>query len=82
MKESDIYQSGGCTFYPDCLNCPFPECLIDAYPSVLSELRKVGARELARQGKSVNKIAEGLGVSRRQVANYLKDLEIELLTKP
>ena len=73
MRDSDIYQSGGCTFYPDCLNCPFPECLIDAYHSVLSELRKAEARELARQGKSVNKIAQIMEMSGRQIIRYLNN---------
>ena len=77
MRDSDIYQSGGCTFYPDCLNCPFPECLIDAYPSVLSELRKVEARELARQGKSVGEIAQIMEMSGRQIIRYLNN---EVLT--
>ena len=77
MRDSDIYQSGGCTFYPDCLNCPFPECLIDAYPSVLSELRKVEARELARQGKSVSEIAKKLGMFYESIRRYLHN---EMLT--
>ena len=71
MRDSDIYQNGGCCFYPDCLTCPFPECLIDTYPSVLSELRKVEAKELARQGKSVAEIAEALDVSRMQANRYV-----------
>ena len=79
MRDSDIYQSGGCTFYPDCLNCPFPECLIDAYPSVLSELRKAEARELAKQGKSVSEIATIMELSRKQVKRYL---DMVLLTEP
>ena len=71
MRDSDIYQNGGCCFYSDCLTCPFPECLIDTYPSVLPELRKVEAKELARQGKSVAEIAEALGVSRMQANRYV-----------
>ena len=67
MKEIDIYQSGGCCFYPDCLTCPFPECLIDNYQSLLSELRKAEARELTKQGKSVSDIATIMELSRKQV---------------
>ena len=73
MSESDIYQSGGCVFYPDCLECPFPECLLDTYPSVLSELRKAEAKELAGQGKSLSEIAEAMELSKRQVERYLRD---------
>ena len=65
--------SNGCEFYPNCLQCPFPECLLDTYPSVLSELRKAEARELARQGKPVSEIAEVMELSRRQVERYLCD---------
>jgi len=78
MKDSDIYQSGGCEFYPDCLTCPFPECLIDTYLSTLSGLRKIEARELARQGKSVAEIADAIGVSERQIRRYL---DMALLTE-
>ena len=76
MRDSDIYQSGGCEFYPDCLQCPFPECLLDTYPSVLSELRKAEARELARRGKSVSEIAKVMGLSKRQVERYLHDVPL------
>ena len=79
MKEIDIYQSGGCCFYPDCLTCPFPECLIDNYQSLLSELRKAEARQLTKQGKSVAEIAEKLGMSKRQVKRYL---DMAVLTEP
>jgi len=79
VKEIDIYQSGGCCFYPDCLTCPFPECLIDNYQSLLSELRKAEARQLTKQGKSVAEIAEKLGMSKRQVKRYL---DMAVLTEP
>ena len=55
MKDSDIYQRGGCQFYSDCLTCPFPligdECLFDAQDSVMSKLREAEARKLARHGE-------------------------------
>ena len=63
----------GCVFCESCLQCPFPECLLDTYPSVLSELRKTEAKELTEQGKSVSKIAEVMGLSKRQVERYLRD---------
>ena len=77
MKDYEIYQSGGCYFYPDCLTCPFPECLVDTYQPVLSELRKAEARELAKQGKSVSEIAKELGMSYESVRRYLHN---EVLT--
>ena len=76
MKESDIYRSGGCVFYPDCLQCPFPECLLDTYLSVLSELRKAEAKELAGQGKSVSEIAEVMKLSKQQIRRYLSNISL------
>ena len=76
MRDYDIYQSGGCTFYPDCLQCPFPECLWDIYPSVLSELRKAEAKELAEQGKSVSEIAKVMALSKQQIRRYLSNISL------
>jgi len=70
LKDSDIYQRGGCEFYHDCLSCPFPDCLNDTYRSVLSELRGMEARELARGGKTVAEIAKTLNISRMQVYRH------------
>ena len=80
MSESDIYRSGGCAFYPDCLQCPFPECLLDTYPSVLSELRKAEAKELAKQGKLLSEIAKIMGLSKQQTRRYLYHATIDNLT--
>ena len=83
MKNSKIYEKGGCCFYSSCLDCPFPlsgnGCLFDAQGSVLSELRKAEARELAKQGKSVSEIATIMELSRKQVKRYL---DMGLLTEP
>ena len=68
--------SNGCEFYPNCLQCPFPECLLDTYPSVLSELRKAEARELARQGKPVSEIAEVMELSKQQIRRYLSNVSL------
>ena len=76
MRGTDIYQSSGCFFYPDCLQCPFPECLLDTYPSVLSELRKAEAKELAEQGKSVSEIAEVMALSKQQIRRYLSNISL------
>ena len=81
MKNSKIYEKGGCCFYSSCLDCPFPlsgnGCLFDAQGSVLSELRKAEAREIAKQGKSVSEIAKELGMSYESVRRYLHN---EVLT--
>ena len=71
---SEIYRDTGCYLYPSCLECPFPDCLLDTYPLVLSELRRVEAETLAKQGKSVSEIAEVMGLSKRQVKRYLHDV--------
>jgi len=83
LRDSELYEDTGCVFYPRCLDCPFPliggNCLFDAQNTIQAELRKTEARELARQGKSEAEIARILGVSDRQVRNYL---EMKALTKP
>jgi len=70
MKDGGSYQDRGCVFCPRCSDCPFPDCLKDTYRSVLSELRGMEARELARDGKPVAEIAKTLNISRMQVYRY------------
>jgi len=69
--QPEIYQATGCYLCPSCLECPFPDCILDKIDSILLELRKIEARELARQGNSVNKIADTLGVSIYTIKRYL-----------
>ena len=66
----------GCVFCESCLQCPFPEFLLDTYPSVLSELRKAEAKELAEQGKSVSEIAEVMALSKQQIRRYLSNISL------
>ena len=71
MRKSDIYQSGGCKFYYDCFTCPFPDCLADTIPTLLTNAKRAEAKELAEQGMAKQDISERLGVSKRQVERYL-----------
>ena len=63
--------NSGCEFYHDCESCPFPDCIADNIPSLLVAAKRAEARELAGQGMARLKIAERLGVSKRQVERYL-----------
>ncbi|MBU1173357.1 MAG: helix-turn-helix domain-containing protein [Proteobacteria bacterium] len=74
-KFTDIYQDTGCVFYPRCLECPFPlfdgKCLGDASYSVLYELRKVEAQQMAERGMSASQIAVRFDITQRQVERYM-----------
>ena len=61
----------GCQLYPKCLECPYPDCLMDRIPSLLVANRVVEAMELARQGLSKAEIAQRLGVAGRTIYRYL-----------
>jgi len=69
--QSEIYRDTGCRFFPKCLECPFPVCLLDNLDSFQSKIRKAEARELAEQGLSQTEIASRLNVSVSQVSRYL-----------
>jgi len=61
----------GCQFYYDCFTCPFPDCLADTIPTLLTNAKRAEAKELAEQGMAKQDISERLGVSKRQVERYL-----------
>ena len=67
-----IYKDTGCQFYPKCLECPFPDCLLDQVSVTITQGKRVEARELARRGVNKVEIAKRLRVTERTVRNYLE----------
>ena len=63
--------ASGCKFYHDCETCPFPDCVADNVPSLLTAIKRAEARELAKQGMPKTQIAHKLGVSRGMIYKYL-----------
>ena len=73
LVENAVYQDDGCDIAPKCLECPLPQCRYDlpqgAY--TLKIERRIGeARDLLAAGRSVDEVAEELGVSRRTIFRY------------
>ena len=66
-----IYKDNGCALFPCCLECPFPDCIADNIPSLLTAAKRAEARELAEQGMSKAEIAQKLGIAERTVRYYL-----------
>jgi len=67
MKKDNF----GCQLWNDCFSCPYPDCIANHIPSLLIATKRKEAQELARQGNSVNKIADTLGVSIYTIKRYL-----------
>jgi len=65
------YKDEGCQFYPSCLQCPYPDCIVDGVPSLLIATKRVEARELAEKGLSDAEIAQRLNVSKKTIQRYL-----------
>ena len=72
MSSSDREVEFGCQFYYDCFTCPFPDCLADTIPTLLTNAKRAEARELAEQGMPKAQIARRLGVSRMTIYKYLE----------
>jgi len=50
-----------------CLNCPFPQCLLEIPESHLKYTRDPQIRELARQGETTAELASIFNVSERTI---------------
>ena len=61
----------GCQLWVDCFTCPYPDCVADTIPSLLTDAKRAEARELAEQGMSKAEIAQKLGIAERTVSRYL-----------
>ena len=62
----------GCRFFPTCSQCPFPDCIADNIPSLLTAAKRAEAIELEAQGMPKAQIARRLGVSRMTIYKYLE----------
>ena len=67
-----IYKDNGCALFPCCLECPFPDCIADNIPSLLTAAKRAEAIELEAQGMPKAQIARRLGVSRMTIYKYLE----------
>ncbi len=70
------YQDEGCEYAPECLNCPFPQCLYDEPRGRLRWMKTLRDREIARRfksGEKVNELAETFEVSLRTVQRAIRN---------
>jgi hypothetical protein len=80
LPEEFHYEDGGCELFPDCLNCPFPDCLKGepwGKERFLKLSRAERMAELKREGKSIQEIARIFEVSTRTVRRWLKAVEAQ-----
>lgn len=56
-----------------CLNCPFPQCVLEIpWSCPAKEIRNILIRELAQQGKSKRELANIFGLSLRATQRILQ----------
>lgn len=77
LPEYCEYTDEGCSLAPSCLNCPFPQCILDlswGEKRQAATLRKAAiVRLLTLENKTLKDIADKLKVSQRTVIRALKD---------
>ena len=73
------YADEGCALAKSCLNCPFGECIYDAWGGKLGLVKEARAKEMARlhivERKKVRELAQMFGVSRRTVERAIRRIE-------
>jgi hypothetical protein len=77
LPEYCEYKDEGCSLAPSCLNCPFPQCVLDLSRGEKKQavnLRKAAiVRLLTLENKTLKDIADRLKVSQRTIIRDLKD---------
>jgi len=70
------YADKGCRFAPQCLSCPFPQCVDDRHTGMVCRGTEMRYQEIRRRftgaGKSTKELATELGISRETVQRALR----------
>jgi transposase-like protein len=76
LLEDRHRQDTGCEFAPSCLKCPLARCKHDDPVAARAARLDMGgaarARELHEGGRTIDEIADTIGVSRRTVFRWLE----------
>jgi hypothetical protein len=72
--EYVTYKDEGCRFHPSCLQCPYPTCFYDRFPSRrnwLKEKRNLEISKLADSGWKIKDLCLLFGLSYRTVQRII-----------
>ncbi len=76
LPEQCTYRDEGCELAISCLNCPFPNCVLEQPGGKQRWLRRNRDREIVRlytsEGKGTKELAERFGVNPRTVQRVLR----------
>jgi DNA-binding transcriptional ArsR family regulator len=75
LPEEFPYEDKGCELSSSCLNCPFPDCLVEqpwGKERFLKRRRAQRMLQLKKEGKTIREIARIFEVSPRTVQRWLK----------
>jgi len=76
LPELCTYRDEGCEFAISCLNCPFPDCILEQPGGRHFRLKKIRDREIASMyysgGKRTKELAQRFGVSLRTVQRIVR----------
>lgn len=73
-KDIPNYPDRGCQYAPSCLNCPFPQCLLDEPPSQGRPPKQKRDSEVKRrfqEGEDVESLSSRFKVSVRTIQRIL-----------
>jgi hypothetical protein len=77
LPEYCEYRDEGCSLAPSCLNCPFPQCVLDLSWGSKKKALTMRKAEIIRlftfEKKTIDELAARFNISRRTVIRALAD---------
>lgn len=81
LPEQCTYRDEGCELAISCLNCPFPNCVLEQPGGKRRWIKRNRDREIVRlftvEGKRIKELAQEFGVNRRTVQRVLRRVKSE-----
>lgn len=83
MGQQERYKDTGCEFYPKCLECPFPKCILDEenylrefiHQTRLEAVAVLTNSKLLKKIYNIEQIAKALNLSNNRVKRLLNELK-------